>query len=75
MAGMWIFPLMFMLLIVCVAFMLIWRGGGCMPWRGPGRKHGGAGEGDSAIDILNKRYARGEITKDEYEQMKSDILG
>ncbi len=29
--------------------------------------------GDDAIKILNLRYAKGEITKEEYEQMKKDI--
>lgn len=28
---------------------------------------------DSAIDILKKRYASGEITKEQFEQMKKDI--
>lgn len=28
---------------------------------------------ESAIDILEKRYARGEINKDVFEQMKKDI--
>ena len=28
---------------------------------------------DEAMDILNKRYAKGEITKEGYEQMKKDI--
>jgi putative membrane protein len=32
-------------------------------------------EEESAIDILNKRLARGEITKEEYMEMKREILG
>lgn len=29
---------------------------------------------ESAIDILKKRYARGEISKDEFEERKKDLL-
>jgi len=28
---------------------------------------------ESALDILKKRYAAGEITREEYERMKQDI--
>lgn len=30
---------------------------------------------ESALDILNKRYARGEISKEDYERMKREISG
>lgn len=30
--------------------------------------------GGSALDILNKRYAEGQMSREEYEAMKRDIL-
>lgn len=33
----------------------------------------GTGNTNTALDILNQRYARGEIGKDEYERLKADI--
>jgi putative membrane protein len=36
------------------------------------RRHGSALV-DNPLDILKKRYAKGEITKDQYEAMKQDL--
>lgn len=74
-AGMWIFP-MIMFAIIILLFISAGRKWGCWaPWSSPGRFYGEGMEPDTALDILKKRYAKGEITKDEFEQMKKDILG
>lgn len=36
------------------------------------RKYGGLA-GKRALDILNERYARGELPRDQYMQLKADI--
>ena len=38
-------------------------------------KERGARSEESALDILKKRYARGEIKKEEFEEKKKDIEG
>jgi putative membrane protein len=38
-----------------------------------GRSGGWTGHGESALDILQKRYARGELSKEELEEMKRNL--
>lgn len=81
----WIMPVIFMILMFfCAALMLrraggwTWYAGNRGNWRrfgcwGAGQDSMGHWRSDSPSQILDKRYARGEITKEQYEQMRRDI--
>lgn len=72
--GMWIFPmLMFAVIMIFVFFFAVRRWGCRAPWS-RGSCYDEGEESETALEILKKRYARGEITKDEFQQMKKDIL-
>lgn len=63
----WIFMVLFWVITIAVSVLLI-------RWLiSFGEKKGPGAQAESALDILKKRYARGEITRDEYERMKKDI--
>ena len=42
--------------------------------RGSNGNTGQAGQSESALDILKKRYARGDISKEEFEERKKNLL-
>ena len=64
--------ILFIVLIVMVIRMLVRRG----------HYHGGPNMGyynapagsDSALEIIKLRYAKGEITKEEFDRLKNDLL-
>lgn len=64
-----VLPILFWALIITAVVMLVryatgWRDHSTGPERRP-----------SSIDILEDRYARGEINRDEYLEKKKDIVG
>lgn len=66
---MWMAPIsMLMWVLVAVAVLLALRASGV--WRRPGSPSGTA-----SIEILDARYARGEITREEYLRIRADITG
>jgi putative membrane protein len=68
----WIFPIV--MIVLCI-FMMRGRMCSMMGWP-TSRSADGTGpiaSSDSAGEILDKRYALGEISKEEYEEKKKDI--
>ena len=67
--GVWMFLQFFfwILVIAGIVLLIVWL------VRHPGRYERGIGE-ESPLDVLRKRYARGEISKEEFDRMKKDLL-
>jgi putative membrane protein len=64
--GMGFMALFWVAVIVGIVFLIRWMVSGNIG------QHGSP-PGDSALDILKKRYARGEINKEEFEDKKKDL--
>jgi putative membrane protein len=70
------------LVIVAVLGYVLWRGngnwgmgggGGCCGSGHQTTHYANYGSRADAVEILQQRYARGEISREQYEQMKTDI--
>jgi putative membrane protein len=72
--GMGWFGMIFMLLfwvVVIAGIVLLIR---WLAQSTSSRNRSGDGTGSQAMDILKERYAKGEISQDEFESMKKEIL-
>ncbi|NOY50583.1 MAG: SHOCT domain-containing protein [Chlorobi bacterium] len=73
MGGMWIFPFILLIIALFVVLAVFGRGGFTPPWSHDKRNHHDKEQNGTAIEILKKRYASGEISKDEFDKIKRDI--
>lgn len=76
MTWMWIFPFLFLAALLLL-FSGLLRGPGA-PFCGPRPPENGGGSrpeapGESPKEILDRRYAKGEITREQYLEMRKDL--
>jgi putative membrane protein len=68
----WIFMLVFWGLIIWGIVALVRGAGGHGCWGGHHHDEHGH-KSNTALDILKERYAKGEISKEDFEKMKKDL--
>ena len=70
----WIFPIILIAMMVLCFFIMRGHAGSmmCGPSSGRSSDHS-KNSSTSPLDILNRKYALGEINKQEYEEKKEDI--
>ncbi len=71
--GGWIMMLFMVLFWGLIIGLAIWFLGALFPRSSNGKGNPESRSGDSAIEILRQRYARGELTRDQFEQMRHDL--
>ena len=62
---MWIFPLLFL----AVFILFLFRGPGCPMFGG----HRSQDREENARQILDRRYAQGEISREDYQRMRKEL--
>lgn len=72
--GGFMFPGLGLILVIVLVVVLIWAFSGARSFdRYPGPQ--GRDRGETPLEILKRRYAAGEIGKEEFDRMKKDLEG
>ncbi len=69
--GMWVGGIVMMLFWVIVLVAVVW--GIVVFTRNAGRSNQPGPHGEAPLDILKRRYAAGEINKEQYDEMKRTL--
>ncbi len=73
MGGMWIFPLIIFIAVLAVIFSIFNRRDVYSNQDQFGENYSTVKRSETAQEILKKRFAKGAITKEEFEQIKKDL--
>lgn len=65
---MWLMPIFWIVVLGLIVWAVV------TAVRRPGEADSSSRSTDSALEILKRRYARGEINKEEYEEKKKDLV-
>ena len=76
--GWWIFPivmpLVMVVVLVAVLYFVFGRGSFRPPWWSDSDRPSSHKVSETAIEIVQKRYAKGEITREEFETIRRYLL-
>lgn len=62
-AGVWFFSIFFLVVLIFIGFSFLHRG-----------RFGPSGDAsETPLTVLKRRYANGEISKEEFDRMKQDV--
>lgn len=73
-SGIWfLFPIIGFAIMMTFMYLMFGRRGHGSPWQESGGRQSESRDSETALDIPARRYARGEITQEEFEQMKESL--